>query len=58
MRGVYRWIGTLTLVAVVSPVVSGGGKDDTDIVQKIQGTWKYLSHEANGKPTPANSWQN
>jgi uncharacterized protein (TIGR03067 family) len=41
------------LIAASQPLMGGGGKDaGAGDLKKLQGTWKFLSHEMDGNPTP------
>ena len=52
MRTTCLWIVTIALFTAGSPVLGGGKDTGEDVLKKIQGTWKFLSHEMNGQPTP------
>src|SRR5262245_27983723 len=46
-------LGVVIAVVAAGGTLRGGGKDAGDKeLKKIQGTWKFISHEMDGKPTP------
>jgi uncharacterized protein (TIGR03067 family) len=51
MRGTWLWIGGLALLTAGSPLL-GGGKDGAAVLKKIEGTWRFVAHEANGQKSP------
>jgi uncharacterized protein (TIGR03067 family) len=52
MRRTCLWVVTIGLLAASSPLLGGGKDTGEDALKKVQGTWKFLSHEMNGQPTP------
>jgi uncharacterized protein (TIGR03067 family) len=53
MRGKWLWVVVLTSLAAGVFSQVGGGKDaDEDVLKKIQGTWKFVSQDMDGKPVP------
>jgi uncharacterized protein (TIGR03067 family) len=52
MRGTCLWLGALGLFAAGSPLLGGGKDADENVLKKIQGTWRFVSHEANGTRSP------
>src|SRR5262249_2122060 len=52
MRGKCLWVVVASLAAG-GTLQGGGGKDaGEDVLKKIQGTWKFVSQERDGKPRP------
>ena len=53
MRRKSLWVVVLVSLAV-SATLQGARAEDTgaDVLKKIQGTWKFVSHEMDGKPSP------
>jgi uncharacterized protein (TIGR03067 family) len=52
MRGKSLWVVVASL-AVGGPLQGGDGKDaDEDVLKKLQGTWKFVSQEMEGKAVP------
>ena len=51
MRGQCLWVVVLAALAAGGALQGGGGKDaGEDVLKKIQGTWKFVSQEVEGKP--------
>jgi uncharacterized protein (TIGR03067 family) len=52
MRGTCLSIVALALLAAGAPLLGGNKDSGASDLKKIQGTWRFVSHEANGKKTP------
>src|SRR5205823_7414619 len=53
MRGKCLWVVVLAALAAGGTLQGGDVKDTgEDVLKKIQGTWKFVSQEAEGKPRP------
>jgi uncharacterized protein (TIGR03067 family) len=50
MRGKYLCAVSIVSLAAVGTLLGGGGQDD---LKKLQGTWKFVSQEMDGKPRPS-----
>ena len=51
MRGKFLWIMFVALLATGGIVQSGAGMQaGDDVLKKIQGTWKFVSQDVDGKP--------
>ncbi|HYT93395.1 MAG TPA: TIGR03067 domain-containing protein [Gemmataceae bacterium] len=54
MRGTILWIVAIASLAAGGPSPAGGGKETgEDVLKKIQGTWRFVAKEVDGKPRPA-----
>jgi uncharacterized protein (TIGR03067 family) len=53
MRGIGLCLVGIGALMSGGPLLGGGGKEATDnVLKSIQGTWQFVAHEMNGKPTP------
>ena len=53
MRGKCLCVVAVVSLAVGGPLQGGDGEDNgNDVLKKIQGTWKFVSQELEGKPRP------
>src|SRR5262245_61321683 len=53
MRGKCLGVVVVASLAAGGSLQGGGEKDaDEDVLKKIQGTWKFVSQETEGKPRP------
>ena len=53
MRSKCFCVVVLGALAASGPLQGGGGKDaGEDVLKKIQGTWKFVSQDRDGKPMP------
>jgi uncharacterized protein (TIGR03067 family) len=53
MRGKCLWVIVVASLAAGGTVQGKAGKDaGEDVLKKIQGTWKFVSQEVEGKPRP------
>jgi uncharacterized protein (TIGR03067 family) len=53
MRGKCLWVVVVASLAAGRTLQGGSGKDaGEDVLMKIQGTWKFVSQEMDGKPRP------
>jgi uncharacterized protein (TIGR03067 family) len=53
MRGKFLWVVVVALLAAGGTLQGEVGKDaGDDVLKKIQGTWKFVSQEMDGKPRP------
>jgi uncharacterized protein (TIGR03067 family) len=53
MRGKCLWVVVIASLAAGRTLQGGGGTDaGEDVLKKIQGTWKFVSQEMEGKPRP------
>ena len=53
MRGTCLSIVAFALLAAGSPLLGGNKDSGASVLKKIQGTWRFVAHEANGQKTPA-----
>jgi uncharacterized protein (TIGR03067 family) len=53
MRRKYLWVVVVASLAVGGTLRGDGGKDaGEDVLKKIQGTWKFVAQEMDGKALP------
>jgi uncharacterized protein (TIGR03067 family) len=53
MRGKCLCVVAVALFVASSTLLGGGEETGKDVLKKIQGTWKFISQEMDGKKAPA-----